>query len=163
MNAAAATCDLVITRTFNAPVEQAWSAWIDPERIMRWWGPIGFTCPTAKVDFREGGTSLVCMSSPRFGDMYSTWRYVKIEPMARMEFIHNLADSEGNTLDPAALGMPPDFPRDQRQTVTFTALADGGTEMTVTEHGWTEGRMMEMARQGLGECLDKMAAIFTEA
>lgn len=103
------------------------------------------------------------MSSPRFGDMYSTWRYEKIEPMGRIEFIHNLSDSEGNALDPAALGMPPDFPRDQRQTVTFIGLADGGTEMTVTEHDWTEGRMMEMARLGLGQCLDKMSGLFTEA
>lgn len=54
MNTTAATRDLVITRAFNASVEQVWSAWTDPERIKRWWGPVGFTCPVANMDFREG-------------------------------------------------------------------------------------------------------------
>ena len=67
--------DLVVTRVFGAPVEQAWKAWVDPEYVMQWWGPEGFTCPVAKMDFREGGTSLVCMRAPKeFGgqDMYNT-------------------------------------------------------------------------------------------
>jgi hypothetical protein len=50
---------------------------------MQWWGPEGFTCPVAKMDFREGGTSLVCMSSPEYGDLYSNWEYQKIVPMQR--------------------------------------------------------------------------------
>lgn len=66
--------DLIITRVFDAPVELVWKAWTDPEYVMQWWGPDIFTCPIAKIDFREGGTSLVCMSSPQFGDQYSTWQ-----------------------------------------------------------------------------------------
>ena len=53
------TRDLVVTRIFDAPVEQVWKAWSDPDQVMRWWGPHGFTAPVAKMDFREGGTSLV--------------------------------------------------------------------------------------------------------
>ncbi len=67
--------DLIVTRVFDAPVELVWKAWTDPEYVMRWWGPDHFTSPSAKIDFREGGTSLVCMRAPEeFGgqDMYST-------------------------------------------------------------------------------------------
>jgi uncharacterized protein YndB with AHSA1/START domain len=51
--------DLVVTRLFDAPIEQVWKAWSDPEYVRRWWGPEGFTSPLATIDFREGGISLV--------------------------------------------------------------------------------------------------------
>lgn len=95
--------DLVITRVIAAPVELVWKAWTEPERVMQWWGPDGFTSPSAKIDLREGGTTLVCMRAPEeFGgqDMYSTWAYKKIVPMQRIEYIHNLADKDGNKIDP---------------------------------------------------------------
>src|SRR4030095_2995620 len=42
--------DLVITRVFDAPIEQVWKAWTDPAFVMRWWGPTGFTSPSCKID-----------------------------------------------------------------------------------------------------------------
>ena len=155
--------NLVVTRVFDAPVEQVWKAWVDPEYVMQWWGPNGFTAPLARMDFREGGTSLVCMSSPQFGDLYSTWYYQEIVPMQRIDYIHNLADKDGNRIDPTTVGMPPDFPQDVRSVNIFKALSEDKTELTVTEYDWTEGQMMEMSRMGLEQCLDKMAAIFTNA
>jgi uncharacterized protein YndB with AHSA1/START domain len=154
--------DIVITRVFDAPVEQVWQAWSDPEYVMQWWGPNIFTSPLAKIDFRKGGTSLVCMRSPEYGDNYSTWEYQEIVPMERIEYIHNLADEDGNKIDPVTIGMPADFPRDQCHTVTFKDLGDNKTEMSVTQYGWTEGQMMKMAQMGLEQCLDKMAAIFAK-
>lgn len=154
--------DLVVTRVFDAPVERVWKAWTDPERVMQWWGPNGFTSPSAEMDFREGGTSLVCMLAPqKLGgqDMYSTWSYRKIVPMQSIEYIHNLADRNGNKADPVKMGMPPDFPQDQRNLVTFKAAGGNRTEMTVTEYDWTPGQMMSMAETGLNQCLDKMAAM----
>lgn len=154
--------DLIVTRVFDAPVEQVWNAWRDPEQVMQWWGPNGFTCPMTRMDFREGGTSLVCMRSPEYGDFYNTWTYETIVPMERIGYLSNLADQDGNNVDPAAMGFPPDFPRDQRHTVTFKALEDDRTEMTVTEYDWPVGQMMEMSQMGLEQCLDKMAASFTK-
>lgn len=154
------TRDLVVTRVFDAPVAQVWNAWRDPDLVMRWWGPEGFTSPMARMDFREGGTSLVCMSSPQFGDMYSTWHYVSIVPLQRIEYIHNLADKDGNTIDPVQAGMPADFPQDVRQVITFQPLGGDRTEMTVTEYGYPSDQWYELSKMGLEQCLDKMAAIF---
>ena len=53
--------NLVVTRVFDAPAENVWRAWSDAEMVKLWWGPTGFTCPFARIDFREGATSLVCM------------------------------------------------------------------------------------------------------
>jgi len=157
--------DLVVTRVFDAPIELVWKAWTDPEYVMRWWGPDHFTSPSAKLDFREGGTSLVCMRVPKeFGgqDIYSTWVYQKIVPMERIEFIQNLADKDGNKIDPANLGLPPEFPRDTRTVATFKDLGKGKTEMTVTEYGvpTSDTEMGKNAEIGLNQSLDKMAASF---
>jgi uncharacterized protein YndB with AHSA1/START domain len=151
--------DLVVTRTFDAPIEQVWQSWTDGAILQKWWGPEGFTCPLAQMDVREEGTSLVAMHSPDHGTHYSTWHYQQIVPNERLAFIHNLADEHGNKIDPAAIGMPPDFPKDQPQTVTFRALADGKTELTVVEYGWMPGQMMELSRLGMTQCLDKLEAL----
>ena len=157
--------DLVVTRVFDAPLERAWKAWTEPEQVMQWWGPDGFSSPRAEIDFREGGKSLVCMRAPKeLGgqDMYSTWTYTKIVPMESIEYIHNLADKDGTKVDPVKLGMPPDFPQDGRNRVTFKAVGHGKTEMTVTQFEWTVGRMLDLAEAGLKQCLDKMAACLAE-
>ncbi len=166
MNAETTKHDLVISRVFDAPVEHVWKAWSEGEQVRRWWGPTGFTSPLAEMDFREGGASLVCMRAPaEFGgqDMYSTWHYQKIVPLQQIDFIHNLADKDGNKVDPVQMGMPDDFPQDQLQRLTFRAVGDNQTELTVTEYGWAAGQMMEMSRMGMEQCLDKLAAILTTA
>ena len=63
--------DVIVTRVFDAPVEQVWNAWVEPEMVKQWWGPTGFTCPLAEMDFREGGTSLVCMRAPKEFSLHS--------------------------------------------------------------------------------------------
>lgn len=161
------TRDLVVSRIFNAPIELVWKAWIDPEYVMRWWGPDYFTSPSAKIDFREGGTSLVCMRAPQdFGgqDFYNTWVYQKIVPMQRIEFIQNLADKDGNRIDPVSVGMPSNFPQDTRTVVIFKDLGNGKTEMTVTEYGLPalDTEMGKNAELGLNQCMDKMMKIFID-
>jgi uncharacterized protein YndB with AHSA1/START domain len=152
--------DLVVTCTFDAPVEQVWKAWSDPEYVVQWWGPEGFTSPLAKIDFREGGVSLVCMRSPEGQDLYNTWTYREIVPMRRIEFVQNFADEDGKKADPVEMGMPPGIPLDVRHVVTFEAKGGDKTEMTVTEYGYTSAQVVEISRTGLEQCLDKMAAIF---
>ncbi|HVG65858.1 MAG TPA: SRPBCC domain-containing protein, partial [Actinomycetota bacterium] len=80
--------NVVVTRVLDAPVEPVWRAWSESEQMMRWWGPTGFTCPVARMDVREGGTSLVCMRSPDGHDIYNTWTYERVAPMRELEFIH---------------------------------------------------------------------------
>ena len=76
------TFAVVVTRIFDAPVDEVWKAWSDPEYVMRWWGAAGFTSPSAEIDFRVGGVSLVCMRAPEeftCQDTYNTWSYARIE------------------------------------------------------------------------------------
>ncbi len=154
------TKDLTVVYGFAAPIEDVWQAWVDPELVKRWWGPKSFTCPVAKMDVREGGTSLVCMRSPAGVEMYSTWAYTQVTEGQGFEYIFNLSDANGTKLDPAAIGLPPDFPQDARHTVVLRDVGGGRTELTMTEFGYTNDQQLELSKAGLIECFDKMAAIF---
>jgi uncharacterized protein YndB with AHSA1/START domain len=153
--------DMVITRTFDAPIEAVWRTWHEPELVRQWWGPAGFTSPRADMDLREGGRSLVCMRAPKeFGgqDFYNTWTYSRIVPMERIEFVSHLTDEHGEVLDPATLGLPPGIPKAVPHVVTFGPAGGGRTELTVAEHGYTTDQARDISRAGMEQCLDKMAA-----
>ena len=157
--------DLVITRLFDAPVEQVWKAWTDPEYVTRWWGPTGFTSPSCKIDFREGGKFLFHMRAPKEfqggQDFYTAGVYKKIVPLKLIEFSQGLADKDGNRIDPAAMGMPPDFPKEIPSALAFKRVGDK-TELTATEYGWTVGQMRDMSEAGMNQCLDKLADVLTK-
>ena len=155
--------NMVCTRVFDAPIAAVWKAWSDGDQVMKWWGPSGFTSPLCKMDFREGGSTLVCMRAPKeFGgmDMYNTWNYQKIVPMQRIEYIFIFCDKDGNKLDPAAMGLPPGIPKEIPHVVTFKAISDTKTEMTVTEYGYTSEQTVAISKAGMEQCIDKMAASF---
>ena len=159
------TMNMVITRIFDVPLKQVWKAWSNEDLVKQWWGPKGFTCPVAKIAFREGGILLVCMrASKEYGgqDMYNTWTYEKIIPMERIEYILNFTDKDGNKLDPAAIGMPPGIPKNVPHVIIFKDLGNNRTEMTVTEYGYTSADVVELSKSGMSECLDKMVEALTK-
>jgi uncharacterized protein YndB with AHSA1/START domain len=152
------TFDVVSAREFAAPATQVWRAWSDPEYVTQWWGPAGFTSPSANLDFRIGGTSLVCMRAPaEFGgqDMYNTWTYRRIEPMNLIEFDFRFTDPTGASIPP-----PPGVPSEVvRHLVTFTSVAADRTSMTVIEFGYPDEQVRDQSKAGLEQCLEKMAAL----
>jgi uncharacterized protein YndB with AHSA1/START domain len=149
--------DVVVRRFLRASPERAWRAWNEGEQVRRWWGPVGFTCPVANMDVRPGGKSVVCMRSPDGRDMYSVWQYTSVQAPVRVEYVFNLSDDAGNVVDPSTVGMPAEFPTNVRHVVTFTPV-DSGTELTVTEYGYTSPRFYELSKVGLEECIDKLEA-----
>jgi len=156
--------EIIITRVFNASVESVWQAFTDPSLVMRWWGPDRFICPSAKIDFHEGKSSVVCMRAPKeFGglDTYNIWSYKKIIPFERIEYLQNLSDEDGNMADPVKFNLPPDFPKNVETVVTFKKLSEDKTEMIFKESA-DFGQIFEFAKIGLEQCLDKMATIFAK-
>jgi uncharacterized protein YndB with AHSA1/START domain len=56
--------EIIITRVLNAPRELAWEAMTNPERVVRWWGPVGFTTTIEEMDVRSGGVWKHVMRGP---------------------------------------------------------------------------------------------------
>jgi len=154
--------DLVVTRIIDAPLEMVWKAWTEPEQVMRWWGPKYYTSPTCKIDLREGGKYIFCMRAPKEQggqDSYTAGVYKKIVPMERLEFTQGLADKDGNRIDPAQAGMPPDFPKELLTTVLFKAKGEM-TELTITEYDWPVSQMYVYSLAGMHQSIDKLVEAF---
>eukprot|EP01132_Coremiostelium_polycephalum_P007414 gene7414-9114_t len=147
---------LIVTKEFKAPIEKVWRAWSESEELSKWWGPDAFTCNLVKVDFREGGLTHLGMTSPQFGTHYSLVEYKKIVPNQRIEYIHNLADKDGNIVNPVNVGMKNDFPTNQLNIIEFESVNEG-TLVKITEFDWIEGtQIMEYSKIGLNQCLNKI-------
>jgi uncharacterized protein YndB with AHSA1/START domain len=56
--------ELIISRKLNAPVALVWEAWTNPEHIVNWWGPDGFSNTINKMEVRAGGEWDLVMHGP---------------------------------------------------------------------------------------------------
>jgi uncharacterized protein YndB with AHSA1/START domain len=80
--------EIVISRTFDAPREVVWDAWVDPEQIVKWWGPEGFTTTIHKMDLRPGGTWTLTMHGPDGTDYPNKSVFVEVIKPERIVYEH---------------------------------------------------------------------------
>ncbi len=148
---------VIITRTFDAPRENVWIAWTEPELLKRWWGPKKFTAPASTIDLRRGGTYLHCMRGPDGRDYWSTGTYREIKAPELLVASDSFADEKGNKVPASHYGIPGAWPDEQLVTVTLKD-AGGKTRMTLTHEGIPAGPMRELCALGWNESFDKLAA-----
>ena len=145
-----------ITRIFEASPALVWHAWTDPQHLMRWWGPEGFTSPICQLDLRVGGKYLFCMQAPDGTKYWSTGIYEEIVPHERLVYTDSFADEAGNAVPASHYGMGDDIPFAMTVTVTFEDLG-GKTKMTLRHEGLPPGEMSEMTVAGWNGSFDKLA------
>jgi uncharacterized protein YndB with AHSA1/START domain len=143
--------NLEITRLFDAPRELVWKAWTDPNIVMKWWGPIGFTSPACKIDFRVGGHYLFCMRTPDGYEGWSGGEYTEIIVPEKIVSILFYADQNGK-VEPADKNDV-----EVRDVVTFEDLGNGQTKMIFKRSHWDEGEDI-----GMIQILDKLTAVIGE-
>lgn len=140
---------LVLERTFRAPRELVFRAWLTPEYLARWWGPRGFTNPVCEVDARPGGHIRIHMRAPDGTLIPSEGVFEEILEPRRIVFTNSAFRDER--------GEPQ---LETRYTVTL-AEEDGGTRLTlravVTRAGPGMGASLATMREGWNESLDRLA------
>jgi len=72
-------CEIVSSRTVNAPRDLVFKAWADPNHLKNWWGPKGFTNTFNEFDFRPGGKWSFTMHGPDKGNYPNECEFIKIE------------------------------------------------------------------------------------
>jgi uncharacterized protein YndB with AHSA1/START domain len=80
--------ELQTTATFNAPIVLLWEVWTNPEKIVNWWGPNGFTTTIHEMDFREGGEWNLTLHEPTGTNYPNRSIYTKIVPLKKIIFEH---------------------------------------------------------------------------
>jgi uncharacterized protein YndB with AHSA1/START domain len=116
----AASREISITRIVEAPPELVFEAWTEAEHLAKWWGPEGFTVPSAESDPRPGGAFAIVMRGPDGTDYPMSGVYRELDPPRRLVADSRALDAEGRALLEAVT------------TVTFADLG-GKTELTVAE------------------------------
>ncbi len=128
---------VVIERTLDAPVEEIWQMWTDPDHFAAWYGPNGATIPEAELDVRVGGVRRVCMEMQMPNGtmrMWFTGEHREVTVPTRLVYTESMADEDGNVLAPEAAGMPPGHPATTEVTVELDDLG-GRTRMVMTHAG----------------------------
>ena len=150
---------MVVTRVFDAPRDLVWKAWTDPKYVMQWWGPKGFTAPVCKMDFRVGGKSLLCMKAPDGQEFWNVCEYHEIVPHEKIVSLMYFADSEGNRIEPAHLGIDHQAIDGAFDVTLFEDLGDGRTKLTFIGNEPAESAKRSGQMEGWNQILDKVAAV----
>ncbi len=153
--------ELTIERIFGAPRDTVWRAWTEPERVMRWWGPKGFTSPVCRIDLRVGGRYLFCMRSPEGKDFWSTGTYREILPPRRIVCTDSFADAQGNAVPAAHYGFEGEWPLELLMKVTFEEH-EAKTKLRLRHSGFPQGEHMRLAKEGWNSSFDKLAEALEE-
>jgi uncharacterized protein YndB with AHSA1/START domain len=80
--------EIVISRVFDAPRELVWEAWTNPQHIVQWWGPIGFTTTIEEMDVRVGGVFKQVMHGPDGTDYPNKSIFKEVVKPERIVYSH---------------------------------------------------------------------------
>ena len=84
--------EIVIRRVFDAPRELVFEAWTDPEQVVQWWGPRGFTTTIQEMDVRPGGVWRFVMHGPNGTNYDNKVVFVEVVKPERLVYDHGPGD-----------------------------------------------------------------------
>jgi uncharacterized protein YndB with AHSA1/START domain len=131
---------LTLKRRLNAPPAKVFSAWTDPQKISRWFGPSEAEVVRVEADARPGGRYRIAMRTPD-GEMHDVGGvYREVVPNEKLVFTwawHSTPERES--------------------LVTVTIRPDGdGTSLTLTHEQFFDEPARDRHRQGWTGALDNL-------
>ena len=136
---------ITITRLFDAPREEVWREWTEPERFADWFGGSESEVPLASVsmDVRPGGSwRLTMFAEP--GRREIKWKGEYREVVAPERLVFTVSDQPGEDAY-------------ELVTVVLTDLGGGRTEMRFEQRGTLPPEVYERAGQGWSGFFDRIA------
>ena len=106
---------ITMTHFYAAPRALVWQVFTQPEHLVHWWGPNGFTIEHESSDFRVGGHWKFVMIGPDGTRWQNYHQYTDIDPINAFSHRH---------------GARPDDPDAPDEIISF-AESDGGTLVTM--------------------------------
>ncbi len=133
-------------RVLAAPPERVYRAFIDPDAMVKWLPPHGFTAKFhQQIDVRVGGgykmsfTNFTTKNSHSFGA-----KYIEIKPNELLKYTDKFDD--------------PKLPGEMQITITFRKVVCG-TELKITQEGIPEAIPAEMCYLGWQQSLNMLAQL----
>ncbi|PRX36124.1 uncharacterized protein YndB with AHSA1/START domain [Paraburkholderia sp. BL18I3N2] len=140
-----ATGTIHLHRVLRATPERIYRAFLEPDAIVRWLPPYGFTCQVHHMDAKVGGTHK--MSFRNFGTGHSHsfgGEYLELVPFEKIRYSDRFDD--------------PNLPGEMQATISLRQVSCG-TELTVLQEGVPEVIPVEMCYLGWQESLVQLARL----
>lgn len=133
--------ETTVKRIIPAPRETVFEAWLDPKALARFMVPEpGMTVPRAETDPRVGGRYLIVMQAGE-QEIPHQGEYKVIDRHDRLQFTWT----------------SPYTTHDQLVTLTFVALSEGETELTLHHHGFDSEESRDNHEKGWGAILEALS------
>jgi uncharacterized protein YndB with AHSA1/START domain len=130
-------------RVLRAPPERVYRAFLDPDAMVKWLPPAGFTGKVHRLDARVGGTYRMSFTNFSTGDSHSFGgEYLELVPNERI--CHTDAFDD------------PNLQGEMRTTISLRKVI-GGTELNVVQEGIPEAIPTEMCYLGWQDSLTLLA------
>jgi uncharacterized protein YndB with AHSA1/START domain len=144
---------LRLERTYDAPAEDVFDAWTNPEVLRRWWvASPSWRTPVADVDLRVGGSYRLSMEDPDAGTVRTvTGEYREVNRPRRLVYSWCWEEAEGVS--------------GEVSTVTVEFVRDGERTKVVLEHSeLSTAESRDGHRRGWEACMEILAArVFAKA
>ena len=135
---------LTLKRRFNAPPAKVFSAWTDPEKVKRWFGPGEVRCTHAVFELRAGGRFEIDAISPN-GETHSVSGTVReVIPDEKLVYTWTWKSTPE---------------RESLVTVLFKPDS-GGTLLTLTHEKFFDEGARDRHQNGWTGALDKLEKFF---
>lgn len=132
-------------RIISAPPERVYRAFIDPDAMVKWLPPHGFTGKVHQIDARVGGSYK--MSFTNFSTKHSHsfgGKYIEMKPNELLKYADKFDD--------------PNMQGEMQVTISFRKVMCG-TEIKITQEGIPEMIPAEMCYMGWQQSLNLMAQL----
>ncbi len=130
---------LVMTRVFDAPRRLVFQAWTEPEKLVCWWGPQGFTTPFCKMELRPGGAFRFGMRSAEGTQHWLRGVYREILEPERLVFTWAWEDAQGRPGRETLLTLNFAEYAGKTKLTLHQALFETVTARNAHQQGWTSG------------------------
>ncbi|HEV2773123.1 MAG TPA: SRPBCC domain-containing protein [Thermoleophilaceae bacterium] len=131
--------EITFSRVFDAPREEVWRAWTEPESLVRWWGKPRWTAPleTITMDVRPLGSFRMTLVNEEDG--YGLPQEAVYREVVKPERLVTETSAEGWVTD-----------------LTFTDLGDGRTELVLRTNIPTTDDVRPQLEGELASSLDRL-------
>lgn len=132
-------------RVLRTSPEKLYKAFLDPDAMVKWLPPHGFTGKVHQMDARVGGSCKMSFTNFGTGKSHSFGcKYVELTPYSRIRYIDKFDD--------------PNLPGEMPVTVSLRKVT-GGTELEITQEGIPSVIPVELCYIGWQESLSLLANV----
>jgi uncharacterized protein YndB with AHSA1/START domain len=130
---------LAMTRIFDAPRSLVFQLWTEPQHLVRWWGPRGYTAPICEMDVRPGGAYRLLMRSAEGQEVWWHGVYREIVKPERLVWTCSIDRSDGTRISGETVLTVTLEEQGQKTKLTLQqAVFDSINNCNAHREGWTQ-------------------------